>query len=372
MRIALAGASGWYWSPLWISKMFPQSQMFENESGARSPHSKSALLFALLLLTAGCQNFRLADSLPWSDKNSFKEPKGRDADRMVAVWTDTTYYHPGKAPTRGFGGRVYFYDTSGEAMPVDGQLVVYAYDETGAKKVHQHSEEPDRKYVFTAEQFKRFQSESPLGVSYSIWLPWDKQGGPTKEITLLPMLTSATGKVVRGEQSLNVLPGSDPAESEAPPNGFTGPFGGGPLSSQPNHPIDHNVQQASQRDDGQATLAPNHEQMRTLTLNVPPSMQQRLLSNQSSGPAVQQTVSTGARTPLQEKAAAYFAAQQQQKGGLANQAASAEQLSAPAPADRSAEPPSAHSPKQPQAHFGWPKRRALGEPIFRPGHDRAR
>ncbi len=37
---------------------------------------------------------------------------------------------PGKPVTRGFGGRIYFYNDRSQAVPVDGELVVYGFDDT--------------------------------------------------------------------------------------------------------------------------------------------------------------------------------------------------------------------------------------------------
>ena len=51
-----------------------------------------------------------------------------------------------------------------------GSLVVYAFDETDRDPANM---KPDRKFVFTQEQFEKHYSKSTLGHSYSVWLPWD-------------------------------------------------------------------------------------------------------------------------------------------------------------------------------------------------------
>src|SRR5919106_8623 len=60
------------------------------------------------------------------------EPEEGTPVRVVGTWTDTVLSQAGKKPQRGFGGRLTFY-AEGEEKPilVDGQLVVYAFDETG-------------------------------------------------------------------------------------------------------------------------------------------------------------------------------------------------------------------------------------------------
>jgi hypothetical protein len=111
---------------------------------------------------------------------------------------------PGQKPTRGFGGRIYFYDADNKAVPVEGQLVVYGYNDTFARP---ENKTPDRKYAFTPEQFTTHYNETELGASYSVWLPWDEVGGPQLDISLVPIFTATSGQLVVGESSRNLLPG---------------------------------------------------------------------------------------------------------------------------------------------------------------------
>ena len=90
-------------------------------------------------------------------------------------------------------------------VPVEGQLVVYGYDDTDDKREKRRS--PDRKYAFTPEQFTQHFGESELGASYSVWIPWDEAGSEQKNISLLPVFTATSGRIVMGQQALNVLPG---------------------------------------------------------------------------------------------------------------------------------------------------------------------
>ena len=65
----------------------------------------------------------------------------------------------------------------------------------------------DRKFAFTPQQFTQHYSPTQLGASYSIWIPWGPIGGPQAQITLIPIFTSASGQLVIGESSHNILPG---------------------------------------------------------------------------------------------------------------------------------------------------------------------
>ncbi len=158
---------------------------------------------ALPLLAAGCKTIEPANTAltqqaaPVSSKSS--EPV-----KMAVIWTDANYTHPGKPITRGFGGRIYFYDQQNKAVDVDGEFVVYAYDDSkkeSAKKM------PERKYVFPAEYFAKHRSESKMGPSYSVWIPWDPVGGDEKHITLVPAFRPTNGRPVFGDQTVNILPG---------------------------------------------------------------------------------------------------------------------------------------------------------------------
>src|SRR5690606_9283281 len=108
---------------------------------------------------------------------------------LVAIWSDSVYQEPGKTPTRGFGGRLYFYNEKNEPIRVEGSLLVYGFDDT----VDQHSAVPSRKFAYTAEQFATHYSESELGPSYSVWIPWDAAGGEEAKIGLVPIFTAAGG-----------------------------------------------------------------------------------------------------------------------------------------------------------------------------------
>ena len=154
----------------------------------------------------GCQTMGKLPSLSspttWISGKSIEEQHGVP-QRIVALWTEDVLNQSGKMSTRGFGARLYFYDAHDKAIQVDGQLVVYAYDDSKPQTGPQRA--PDRKFVFAPEDFRTHYSESQLGSSYSIWVPWDGIDGPQKEISLVPIFTSVSGKIVVGAQTVNLL-----------------------------------------------------------------------------------------------------------------------------------------------------------------------
>jgi len=183
--------------------------------------TKRLILVALLALSAtGCQSFggkSLTKLWPSEDaskkvtKSKFQQPS-----RMVVLWSPAMFNQPGAQPTRGFGGRIYFYNTKDEVIPVEGQLVVYGYNDTVAAP---GKTTPDKTFVFRPEQLTKHFTPTQLGASYSVWVPWDAVGGEESEISLLPIFTSAEGQVCMGQQAQQNLPGKKvekPAQPQVP------------------------------------------------------------------------------------------------------------------------------------------------------------
>jgi hypothetical protein len=126
--------------------------------------------------------------------------------KMAVIWTPAVFNQVGQQSTRGFGGRIYFYDAKNQPVPVEGQLVVYAYNDAAPGG---ENRTPERKFAFTPEQFTQHYAPTQLGASYSIWIPWDAIGSPQAQLSLIPIFTSSSGQLVIGESSHNLLPGPE-------------------------------------------------------------------------------------------------------------------------------------------------------------------
>lgn len=162
-------------------------------------------LAAALMLggVVGCAQF----SVPEKIKLPGQEDKPQTPLRMTALWTDTVLVEAGVV---GFGGRVLFYGTDKDnPIMVDGELTVFAYDDTSEVP---EENVPARKYIFRTEELSKHYSKSTLGHSYSFWVPWDKVGGPQKQISLIARFKSAKGGVVMSEMTRHLLPGAAPQE----------------------------------------------------------------------------------------------------------------------------------------------------------------
>jgi hypothetical protein len=243
------------------------------------------ILFSAIVLgtnLVGCASFdgNWKKHLPWSPEKRLKESAAEGPASLVAIWTPDILTQTGKPPTRGFGGRLYFYNKKSQAIPVEGQLIVYAYDDSEGK----HSDgNPERKYAFTPDQFQNHLGESDLGPSYSVWIPWDAVGGEQKNISLVPVFTAANGQLVMGQQAMNVLPGKAIAANEIPAN--TPPMARIP---SPNgiQPVSHyDPLQVGPESADPAAYLPSSASLKTSTIQVPKSLQTRLMQNQPPAPA---------------------------------------------------------------------------------------
>jgi hypothetical protein len=146
--------------------------------------------------------FDLKKPWPFHDDDG---PKKGTPVRVASTWTDTILRQGGATPQRGFGGRVMFYGKEGnEPILVDGQFVVYAFDETNREPT---DNKPTRRYVFPPDQVAQRMSKSEIGASYSFWLPWDEVGGSQTNISLICRFEPKKGSVIVGEQTQHLLPG---------------------------------------------------------------------------------------------------------------------------------------------------------------------
>jgi hypothetical protein len=166
-----------------------------------------ALFVVGLSVSPGCSSLtKNKKDSPWGALQFWKKGYQQPA-KMAVLWSHDVLTMAGQAPTRGFGGRIYFYNNKSQTIPVEGELVVHGFDESLKRATGAPENEPDKRFRFTAEQFTEHFSESDLGASYSIWIPWDAVDGLQKEITLLPTFVSSKGEMVQGSPAKVVLPG---------------------------------------------------------------------------------------------------------------------------------------------------------------------
>ena len=149
------------------------------------------------------------DSIPFVGKKDKTPEPYTNPVKLAVTWTPDTIIQTGRTPTRGFGGRIFFYDEKSKSVPVEGTLVVHGFDDTSENDAN-----AAKRFEFTPEQFTRHFSQGDLGASYSIWIPWDAIGGEKKRISLVTSFKSTSGKPIQGIPASLMLPGISPTEME--------------------------------------------------------------------------------------------------------------------------------------------------------------
>ncbi len=165
----------------------------------------------MMLGTVGCASVSnkpggkkpsLLDRMPWAaDKDAPPEPYPNPV-KIATTWTPDVLVQTGRTPTRGFGGRIFFYDEKSRAVPVEGTLVVHGFNEQAAS-----AKDTVKRFEFTPEQLTRHFDQCDLGASYSVWIPWDAVGGDQQRISLVASFKTSAGVPVQGVPATIMLPG---------------------------------------------------------------------------------------------------------------------------------------------------------------------
>lgn len=165
---------------------------------------RNRLVVALcfVCLSAGCESLKLA-----TPRLSFDDAPAEPPAKMIPVWSDTVMSRPGQRGVRGLGGRIVFYGReTDEPVQVNGSLVVYGWDDTQGNL----NQTPDRKYVVTPDELAGHLSQSTVGGSYSIWIPWDHAGSEHKRVTIVAKYVGQDGVELASTPQRVVLPGPVP------------------------------------------------------------------------------------------------------------------------------------------------------------------
>lgn len=243
-------------------------------------------VIAVLLSSVGCSSLKsnmksLNPLAPFPDKQD-SQSDAQPAS-MAVIWSDSVYEKPGVASVKGFGGRIFIYDSGNNSIKAEGELIVYGYDESNPTHGDGNHSGADKKFVFPSEKFQDHFSGSDLGPSYSVWIPWEKTGSVRKSITLIPVFKTANGGVLRCGQSINVLPGRKPDVDNAQaaatdpimsPNVIAQASFQNPAAKHDQHSRVNHASSASDIN----SIKPR---LRTTTLNLPPSLGKKLAAKSS-------------------------------------------------------------------------------------------
>jgi hypothetical protein len=335
-------------------------------------NSKLLFVWAWVIATAVCGQAARADwpkFWPTSTKTppKLKESKYPAPAKIAVIWSPAVLNRSGQQSVRGFGGRIYFYSSKNEPVPVEGQLVVYAYNDAIGDGQNRAA---DRKFAFTPEQFTQHYAPTELGASYSVWIPWDAIGGPQAQVSLIPIFTSATGQLIIGESSHNLLPGPTAPSGEVryshsmlppsplirpDPNAKADSYGGVQQASF--QQANQHAQQANQH--MSASFASQAQQPvgpSTLSIDLPGSMADRLAAAPSQiGPMERLAIQRASLNA--SRAAANEGQQTPQQYMAANTKGPAATLP---PGNASVPPPVRYGPPSPQAPIGQAPQPTVG------------
>ena len=249
--------------------------------------------FALAMSASfiGCQTMKAPEiKMPWK-KDKEKEAKAQLPDRILTIWSDTVLHQPGESGVRGFGGRIYFYKEEGDdPIEVDGGMIVYAFD---GEDYDPSNPAPIKRFVFTPDQFVSHHSKTSMGHSYSVWLPWDKVGGPTRSISLVARFEGRHGGVVISDSVNKMLPGVGKQNDD---------------ESAARDDQDYGVRQAGynegtrDRDSILERDMPQRERPATMTIDLPPQFNRHLYP--AAGESESQTQSSSSKESAASKSSA--------------------------------------------------------------------
>lgn len=170
------------------------------------------LCFAWMLglsMLAGCN--LLDGEKDWLGRKEAPETiDGETPQKLVAIWSNSVVNQSGQRAIRGLGGRVYFYNDEHKPITVNGDLIVYVYDDSSPEG--KERKEATRKFKFSNEELASTLTSTQIGPSYSLWLPWDEVGGEKTHLSVIPVFTDAKGRLVVGDQARHLLPGKEPIQ----------------------------------------------------------------------------------------------------------------------------------------------------------------
>lgn len=287
---------------------------------SKTKRSARALIVAVLAagsLTAGCASpatqgdSKLANvfqkpqwlKAPWS-KSADEHPEPYpNPVKVASTWAPDVLVQTGKTPTRGFGGRLFFFDEKTKAVPVEGTLTVHGFEVDS-----QGQDKQIKPFKFTPEQFTKHFSQSDFGASYSIWIPWDAAGGEEKRISLVPTFQTTEGKLVQGSPTTVVLPGrKSTKEQSVAANTLSPQYRGhqnaiAQHATRPSGLVTTTIRRYSNTPDGQSTLPSGSLQERvnaivasqrqgnaegeTPFIDVPIGGPRQMLAEKSNAPSV--------------------------------------------------------------------------------------
>lgn len=154
-----------------------------------------------LAMGSGCS------SLPNFKRSSIKQATASNpAVRCLCVWQEGSGPGPSGESSRGFGGQLFFFPREGEVpVAVQGELKIFVFDDVGSPD---EQSKPISQLDVPSYELQARLGETQFGASYSIFVPYTRQGLHEANCALRVKLTRPDGSVLYSDMTQVKLTGS--------------------------------------------------------------------------------------------------------------------------------------------------------------------
>lgn len=168
------------------------------------------LLLAVVVMASGCQ--QMLKLRPGMGRPTPEASAAHPVFEAICLWEQGEGNGLDGLPTRGFVGQVMFF-AHGIDVPVrvDGDLMVYVFDDVGTEEEQQ---KPIHQFEFNSVAMKAFLTETNVGTAYQFFIPYTRKGAQKATCSLRVRLTPKTGNPVYSKMSSIVLAGKTPRKPD--------------------------------------------------------------------------------------------------------------------------------------------------------------
>ncbi|WP_437190910.1 hypothetical protein [Planctomicrobium sp. SH527] len=168
------------------------------------------LLLAGVMMASGCQ--QMLKLKPGMGRSSPEASAEHPVFEAICLWEQGEGNGLDGLPTRGFVGQVMFFAHGIDApVRVDGDLMVYVFDDVGTEEEQQ---KPIHQFEFNSVAMKAFLTETNVGTAYQFFIPYTRKGAQKATCSLRVRLTPKTGNPVYSKMSSIVLAGKTARKPE--------------------------------------------------------------------------------------------------------------------------------------------------------------
>lgn len=152
----------------------------------------SATFFACLLCGCASTGF-----LKLGKADYPKATRENPVVQLMALWQPSSGVGNEMRSCRGFAGQIMFI-TANSPTPaeVEGEVTVWLFDDQGTPE---EQAKPIHKFIFPAEIWKQYGKNGPLGMTYTIFVPYTRKGSHEARCTLLVGFAQKEGATIQSE-----------------------------------------------------------------------------------------------------------------------------------------------------------------------------